>query len=137
MEVGTGSKSKNLESEVETLEQSCLLGCSPELAQLAFHVPRDHPHSCGTTRSRLGLMSILSKENSAKNLPTGQSNGTTPSFKVLFSQDDFSLCHVDKKRTNAIDPLSTLHSNISLLTHNISFLTCPQELLLILQYKRF
>lgn len=130
MEVGTGSKSKNLESEVETLEQSCFLACSPELAQLAFHITRDHPHSCGTTVNtggRLGPTSILSKENSAKNLPTGQSNGTTPSFKVLFSQEDFSLCHVDKKRTNAIDPLSTLHSNISLLTHKFPFLLVPRN----------
>lgn len=128
MEVGTGSKSKNPESEVETLEESCLLICSPGLAQLAFCVT-------GTTHTAVAPpvvgwvpMSVLSMENSAKNLPTGQSNGTIPSFKVLFSQDGFSLCHVDKKLTNAFDPLSTLHSDISLLTHNISFLTCPQEL---------
>lgn len=69
---------------------------------------------------------LLNKKMLPKDLPAGQSEGAILRFPLL------CFCQAVKKRV--IDTLSTWHTNMSLLNHNLPCVVYPQDLKLLTQY---
>lgn len=66
------------EAETEAIEESCLMTCSPWLAQLALCITQDHQLRHEAIHSGLSAsLSITNQENAPSNLPTKQPYGST------------------------------------------------------------